>query len=222
MLKFRATIVVVLALTCATSGVAAADPVPLPDVVRPVDTVGCATDPPENCLHFTVALRSMSINSVPNMAATAFTREAFISGMAEVTVAGDDPKWYTRVKNMSILLGFQMGCQIILGNNQQIGGLGGGSIPITSLPLPNAGVFFGPGGITSFEVATKKVTKDEAKTLGDMDDEGKITLRVYDHERQVNADSCAGPVSLRLIATARVETFDDNEGAGAFGDIVQI
>ena len=217
MFKFRATVVVVLALTCAASGVAAADPVPLPDVPRTVNTFGCepTTSPPKNCLHLTVVLSSMSVNSVPNMAEDAFTREAMIGGIATATVAGDDPEWYKKVKKVTLKFGVQFGCQFSLGNNQQIG-LGGNSFPFANVPIPSATLYMGTGTIGIDDLSKKEVQNPI------MDDAGNITLHAWAHERDAFKTACAGPVSLRLIASAVLETIDDSEEEVVFGDIVQI
>ena len=58
-----------LALLCLTGGVATADPLPVADVTQSADT--------DDGWRLSAALSRMTINSVPNMAATAFTpREA--------------------------------------------------------------------------------------------------------------------------------------------------
>jgi hypothetical protein len=215
--KFRATVVVVLALTCAASGVAAADPVPLGNVDQKVNTFGCkpTTDPPKNCLHLTLGLSSMSVNSVPNMAATAFTREAIVGGIATAKVAGDDPGWSKKVNNLSVGLGLQLACQIKVGPNQQIGA-GGGNFPFANLPVPSATLFMGPG-TNEIHVLSKKAVQNPIP-----DDAGNITLHAWAHEWYVTMDACAGPVSLRLIAYADLETVDDTEHEVVSGDIVQI
>jgi hypothetical protein len=63
----RAGALVVVVLLCLGDGVAAADPLPVADVTQSADT--------DDGWHLSAALTRMTINSVPNMAATAFTRE---------------------------------------------------------------------------------------------------------------------------------------------------
>ena len=53
----------------------------------------------------------MTINSVPNMAATAFTREGFVTGKAEATIDGNGA---AAVNSGTLVLGLQLGCQIDL------------------------------------------------------------------------------------------------------------
>jgi hypothetical protein len=50
---------------------ATADPVPIADVTRTADT--------DDGWHLSAELTDMTINSVPNMAATTFTKEAFLT-----------------------------------------------------------------------------------------------------------------------------------------------
>ena len=61
-------------LLCLGDGVAAADPLPVADVTQSAET--------DDGWHLSVALTRMTMNSVPNMAATAFTREGFVTGKA--------------------------------------------------------------------------------------------------------------------------------------------
>jgi hypothetical protein len=60
-------------------GVAAA--VPVADVSQSVAT--------RDGWHLTASLKNMTINSVPNFAATAFTREAFVSAEADANIDGN-------------------------------------------------------------------------------------------------------------------------------------
>ena len=60
---------------------AAADPLPVADVTQSAET--------DDGWHLSVALTRMTINSVPNMAATAFTREGFVTGKAAAAIDGN-------------------------------------------------------------------------------------------------------------------------------------
>src|SRR5258708_10320791 len=72
---------VAVALLCLGHGQAAADPLPVADVTQSADT--------DDGWHLSAALTRMAINSVPNMAATAFTREGFVTGKAAATIDGN-------------------------------------------------------------------------------------------------------------------------------------
>lgn len=238
MLKCFRTGVIVLALFGATGAVAAADPVPVEDVTRgPVDTVGCGLEPPKLCLHLSSILAGMSINSVPNMAATAFTREAFVTGRATEKITGDDT---SKVKYVRLLLGLQVGCQIDLSQGAQLG-LGGtlnlgstldnaetGAAPVIDFPPadnvnPNITVYVHPGNLQNVSLIDKTIKSedgDDLKTITDGD--GTIVFNAAVHDWHINVDKCGGPVSIRLVATAWVSTPYSDDNVTAYGDIIQI
>jgi hypothetical protein len=60
-------------------------------------------------------------NSVPNMAATAFTREGFVTGRAAATIDGNGA---VAVNSGSLVFGLQLGCQVDLseGGSVDVGG----------------------------------------------------------------------------------------------------
>jgi hypothetical protein len=90
----------VVALVFGTAGVAAADPVPLADVTRTVDT-------PDG-YQLSASLTNVTIESVPNMAATTFSREAYLSATATATISGGNEP----VTGGKLELWFMAGCQI--------------------------------------------------------------------------------------------------------------
>jgi hypothetical protein len=98
-------------LLCVATGVAKADPIPIQDVSQAADT--------DDNWHLGVALTMMAMNSVPNMAATAFTREAFVTGKAMATIDGNGA---IPVNSGTLVFGLQLGCQIDLSEGGSIGG----------------------------------------------------------------------------------------------------
>src|ERR1700757_3427563 len=106
---FRTAVVVVLPLFL-SCGVAAADPVPVADVTRSADT--------DDGWHLSDTLTNMTIDSVPNMAATLLTKEAFVSGKALAKIDGDGN---IPVNSGTLLLGVQLGCQLDLSQGGNIG-----------------------------------------------------------------------------------------------------
>jgi hypothetical protein len=93
---------VAVALLCLGHGLAAADPLPVADVTQSADT--------DDGWHLSAALTRMAIDSVPNMAATAFTREGFVTGKAAATIDG----MAIPVNSGALVLGLQLGCQVDL------------------------------------------------------------------------------------------------------------
>ena len=63
----------------------------------------------------------MTINSVPNMAATAFTREGFVIRKAAATIDGNGA---VSVNSGTLVMGLQLGCQVDLreGASVDVGG----------------------------------------------------------------------------------------------------
>jgi hypothetical protein len=117
-LKFVRTVVSVAVLLCwsLSGGVAVADAPNLEDVTDQFE------DTPDGLWRLHVSLRNMNITSVPNMAATAFTREAFVSATAEVWVEALHPDDTTPagadVTHRMIELWLEAGCQVNLGVTQ--------------------------------------------------------------------------------------------------------
>jgi hypothetical protein len=103
-----------VALLCIGHGLAAADPLPVADVTQSDDG-----------WHLSAALTRMTVNSVPNMAATAFTREGFVTGKAAATIDGNGE---IPVNSGTLVLGLQLGCQVDLSEG---GSLGVGATPVT-------------------------------------------------------------------------------------------
>ncbi len=64
-----------------SAGVATADPLPVADVAQSAVT--------DDGWHLSASLTRMTINAVPNMAATAFTREGFVTGKAAASIDGN-------------------------------------------------------------------------------------------------------------------------------------
>ena len=104
-----------MALLCVAGGVApglaAADPLPVADVRQAVNT--------EDGWRLGVSLTQMTVNSVPNMAATAFTREGFVTGRAEASIDGSGS---SAVNNGTLIVGLQLGCQVDLSEGASVGG----------------------------------------------------------------------------------------------------
>ena len=92
-----------LALLCLTGGVATADPLPVADVTQSAHT--------DDGWRLSAALSRMTINSVPNMAATAFTRDGVVTGKAAATIDGNGT---VTVNSGTLVLGLQLGCQVDL------------------------------------------------------------------------------------------------------------
>jgi MspA len=209
------TVVIVIAPMFVCCGVAAADPVPVDDATHSADT--------DDGWTLSATLTSMTINSVPNMAATPLTKEAFISGKAVAKIDGDGK---VPVNSGNLLMGVQLGCQLDLSQGGNVGlsadigfggggfgsgGTGGGSGLLSALSpsadiSPNASINLLPGNIN---------------TLG----LGKLTLKgrtgeVSVHDAHVKVDGCSGVVAARFFAYAQITTDNGNDSVNTYGGIL--
>lgn len=203
--------VLVVALFPLSGAVAAADPVPVADVTQSANT--------DDGWHLSASLTNMTVNSVPNMAATSFTREGFISGKAVAYIDGNGK---VPVNSGSLVLGAQLGCQIDLSQGMNLGLSGdvgtGFALNSTSNPLadfgpyadinPNISVNLLPGHIDNLLLG-KKDLKGRA---------GGITV----HEAHVKVDSCGGTVVVRLFSYAQISTDLNDDSVNAYGDILNL
>ncbi|MCW2651109.1 MAG: hypothetical protein JWR32_2085 [Mycobacterium sp.] len=200
----------VLAFLPVGGGVAAADPAPVADVTQSADT--------DDGWHLSASLTNMTINSVPNMAATAFTREGFITGKASANIDGNGK---APVNTGSLSLGAQLGCQVDLSQGMSLGvggdlgvslGFGSSLSAISPSPYadiyPNISVTLLPGKINTLGLG-KKDLKGRS---------GYITV----HDAHVKVDGCGGPVSVRLFAYAQISTDDGDDSVNTYGDILNL
>jgi hypothetical protein len=200
-----------LAMLLTAGGVAGADPVPVADVTQGADT--------DDGWHLTATLSRMAMNSVPNMAATAFTREAFVTGKVEATITGNGS---VPVNSGTLVFGLQLGCQVDLSEGGSIGGdadlgispgfNGGGNIlsdvgPYADIGI-NGSINLLPGNITNLGLGKKSL---KGRT-------GEIVV----HDAHVKVDGCGGQVSARFFASVMIDTDKSDDSVNAYGDILSI
>jgi hypothetical protein len=194
------------------AGIAHADPQPVADVSQSADTV--------DGWHVSASLSKQTVNSVPNMAATALTREAFVTGEASAKIDGDGK---AAVNSGELILGVQLGCQVDLsqGGNFSLGGTIGGGLnigngvgigafgPSAYADIdPSISVNILPGNITTVGLG-KKALKGRT---------GEITV----HEAHVKVDGCGGPVVMRFFAYAGISTDNGDDSVNTYGDILNL
>ncbi len=201
----------VISLFCVGAGVAAADPLPIADVTQSAVT--------DDGWHLSDSLSRMTINSVPNMAATAFTREGFVTGKAAASIDGNGA---VPVNSGTLVMGLQLGCQIDLseGGSVDVGADAGinpgfsGSSNILGMIGPYAevngsiSVNLLPGTIKNI-VLGKKALKGRT---------GEIVV----HDAHVKVDACGGPVSIRFFTTAMIDTDKSDDSVNVYGDILSL
>jgi hypothetical protein len=193
------------------AGVAAADPLPVADVTQSANT--------DDGWHLSAALARMTINSVPNMAATAFTREGFVTGKAAATIDGNGA---AAVNSGTLIFGLQLGCQIDLSE----GGSVGGDADIGINPGFTSGSDlisdFGPyadlGGNVSINLLPGTITNIG---LGKKSLKGR-TGEIVVHDAHVKVDACGGAVSVRFFASVMIDTDKSDDSVNAYGDILSL
>lgn len=215
---------IAVALLTVCGGVAAADPVSVPSVNQHVDTA--------DGYHMTASLGGLpgettaTINPAANMAATAYSREGFVSGLATETIEGNGSVPVTDAK---LRLWVQFGCQMDVRGGSVLGGnmsnalslpfsiadilappaIGAAPEPSDSFN-PTLAVNVKPGNIFRAQLAEKEVKGPATK------------LHIAVRDTEVKVDGCGGPVSVRLIATAEISTNTSNDWVNAYSDIVQL
>jgi hypothetical protein len=217
--SFRAGIVVVVALVFCTAGVAAADPVPVADVTRTVDT-------PDG-YQLSASLTNVTIESVPNMAATALSREAYLSATATATISGGNEP----VTGGKLELWFMAGCQIgmegggflglgsTVGVNTVLNNLFGLASPKAEVN-PTSSLQVMPGRIAYELLNSKQI--DPSGAQNDINESGQTTVRIDVTDASFKADACGGPVTVRLGVTARMSTRKNESESNAYGDNVSV
>lgn len=199
------------ALLCVGSGVAVADPLPVADVTQSADT--------DDGWHLTDSLTRMTVNSVPNMAATAFTREGYVTGKAEATIEGSGA---AAVNSGTLVLGLQLGCQIDLSEGGSVGGDAGIGINpgynAGSSVLSDIGPYASLDGNVSINLLPGTITN---VGLGKKALKGR-TGEIVVHDAHVKVDACGGAVSVRFFTSVVIDTDKSDDSVNAYGDILSL
>lgn len=187
-------------LFSAAAGVAHADPVPIPDLVRAIDTV--------DGWHMTLALTGAQINSVPNMAAAPFAKEGFLSGRVSIAIdgAGAAP-----ITDGQLVFGAQLGCQVDMSDGLDLGiGLDTDLFDDDSVVGvgPDIGSTIYPGGIKNLALGAKSLKGQGA------------TISVLDAHVQV--EKCGGAVSVRLFAYAQMKTDTSDDSVNVYSEVIRL
>ncbi|MEU7219937.1 MspA family porin [Nocardia iowensis] len=184
------------------SGTAAAEP--LADKSREVTT--------DDGWQMRITKTDENLDRYPNLAATPFTREGFVSlkAVTDIDGMGTAP-----VNAGTISLGYQIGCQVDVTNGITIGLAIGPSI---SIGLTNFGVggsasispsvTLKPGTITTIPFATKPLTGRHGSITSD--------------QVHIKIDGCMGPVSLRSYAQVNITTPTADNSLAVYGDPIYL
>ncbi|MFD6161468.1 MspA family porin [Nocardia sp. NPDC060256] len=153
-----------------------------------------------------------NLDRYPNLAATPFTREGFVSlkAITDIDGTGTAP-----VNAGTISLGYQIGCQVDVTNGLTIGlAIGPNiSIGITTLGVGGSAsiaptVNLKPGTITTIPFATKPLAGPHGSITSD--------------QVHVKIDGCMGPVSLRSYAQVNISTPTADNSLAVYGDPIYL
>ncbi|OZD68065.1 MspA family porin [Rhodococcus sp. 05-340-2] len=191
----------------AFAGSASATPTPLADkFASTVTDDGWTLD---------LTASNLSVNPVPNVATTAFTREGFVSAKVTGTITGAGG---TAVKTGYIEQGLQIGCQIDVSSGLGVGlGFSFGpsvGVSISGVPSANLGVnasvnpsiqaTIAPGTITTIALGTKDLEASKASITAE--------------NVHVKVDACMGPVTVRSYAQFAVSTATSDNSVFVYSD----
>nr|WP_259468286.1 MspA family porin [Rhodococcus sp. SBT000017] len=193
--------------SAAFAGTASATPTPLADkFASTVTDDGWTLD---------LTASNLSVNPVPNVATTAFTREGFVSAKVTGTITGAGE---TAVKTGYIEQGLQIGCQIDVSSGLGVGlGFSFGpsvGVSISGVPSANIGVnasvnpsiqaTIAPGTITTIPLGIKDLESSKASITAE--------------NVHVKVDACMGPVTIRTYAQFAVSTSTSDNSVFVYSD----
>lgn len=149
------------------------------------------------------SLVNVVVNTVPNLAQSPWSREAFIDATAVGNVTGQGS---TGVKSGVLRTGLQLGCNTDVSSGLQTGSSGsiGPNASVTISQLPSANI----GGTATVSPQIQTTVKPGAITtipLGERVLEGAVGAADLTGI-QVNVDSCLGPVSVRVYTQFSIST----------------
>jgi hypothetical protein len=155
-----------------------------------------------------LTLANETVNPVPNLAAAANSREAFVNFEATaVTSGGSAP-----MTDSSFVAGYQLGCQVDVSSAVQVGGAGAIALDVSVGIGSESGASPGVGGGLTGYVQTNLqpgVITDLPMASMSLGAQGLGMLDVTN--LHIKADACGGPVPIRSCARicASVPTSSD-------------
>jgi hypothetical protein len=170
-----------------------------------------------------ISIEGERINSVPNLAAAANSREAFVTLSATATATGGT----TPITDSAFIIGYQLGCQTDVSNGLQTG-IGGAFGPSASLgapianPMGAAGNFGIAGGVSGFVqgIIQPGVIVEIPMSNMTLNGDGRAMLDI--DNIHIKADACGGDVTIRSYAYLRTSTTDAHSQFAIYGDSMTI
>lgn len=164
--------------------------------------------------HLHLQIKDEVVNSVPNLAAAANSREAFVTATATATAAGGQ----NPIQDSLFILGYQLGCQSDVSAGLALGGTAGiaGSV---GLPQPSIGGSAGAAGFVE-TIVQPGVIVDLPMTNMALSAGNTASLGV--DNLHVKADACGGDVNIRSYAYLRISTPASHFAYAVYGDPIKI
>lgn len=163
--------------------------------------------------HLNIHIDHEVINSVPNLAAAANSREGFVTASATATATGGS----NPITDSLFILGYQLGCQSDVSTGLQLGGTAGiaPSVGVGGGALPTAGVTGGLAGFVQTVVQPGVIVDLPLANIA-LGDSGQGGLDI--DNIHIKADACGGPVSIRSYAYLRISTAAAHTELAIYGD----
>lgn len=167
--------------------------------------------------HLNIKINGESVNSVPNLAAAANSREGFVTANATATATGGS----NPITDSLFILGYQLGCQSDVSAGLNLGGSGGLGIGGSLIPgtAPTIGPSAGIGGFIQ-TIVQPGVIVDLPMTNMALSPSGTASLSI--DNLHIKADACGGDVTVRSYAYLRVSTEASHTSFAVYGDPIKI
>ncbi|ORA22896.1 MspA family porin [Mycobacterium aquaticum] len=158
-----------------------------------------------------------TVNSVPNLAAAANSREGFVTATATATASGGA----NPITDSLFILGYQLGCQSDVSAGLNLGGTGGLGIGGSFTPgaAPSIGPSAGIGGFVQ-TIVQPGVIVDLPMTNMALSPSGNASLSI--DNLHIKADACGGDVTVRSYAYLRISTEASHTSFAIYGDPIKI
>nr|WP_148223564.1 MspA family porin [Segniliparus rotundus] len=157
------------------------------------------------------------VNSIPNLAAAANSREAFVSLSGTASVSAGS----TAITDSLFIMGYQLGCQSDVSGGLQFGGAATGGAAGSIDSSPSIGGSMG-GGLTGYiqTVVAPGAIVDLPMSNMALSEKGKAMLDVTN--LHIKADACGGDVTIRSYAYLRISTDAAHSSYAVYGDPIKI
>lgn len=164
-----------------------------------------------------IEIKDEMVNSVPNLAAAANSREGFVTATATATATGGA----NPITDSLLILGYQLGCQSDVSAGLNLGGTGGLGIGGSFTPgsVPTVGPSAGVGGFVQ-TIVQPGVIVDLPMTNMAISPSGDASLSI--DNLHIKADACGGDVTVRSYAYLRVSTEAAHTSFAIYGDPIKI